>query len=107
MDSFRIANFIMQAIYLPLHLMFIVRLMIGRQASPVWRWFVVVVAGLWFMVAGRFGESIVYLFFPDNRLYVLAVCFQLTGTTFATSSYLIWNLVLAGKTRLSESSVFV
>ena len=107
MDSFRIANFVMQAIYLPLHLMFIVRLVIGRQASPVWRWFIVVVAGLWFMVAGRFGESIVYLFRPDNRLYVLAVCFQLTGTTFATSSYLIWNLVLAGHTKLSESKGFV
>jgi len=105
-DGFRIANFIMQALYLPLHFAFIVRLLRGRLPTPIWRWFLVVVCGLWIMVSGRFLESVAYLFFPRNAFYVFAVDYQLVGTTFATSAYLIWNLYLAGHARLAESRLF-
>ena len=106
MEWYRIANLVMQSIYLPLHFILIVRLIKKRQPTPIWRWFIVVVVGLWIMISGRFLETLAYLYFPSNSFYVFAVYYQLVGTSFATSAYLIWNLYLAGNDRLSESSVF-
>lgn len=96
----------MQSAYLPLHLIFILHLIRKRQPTPIWRWFTVVVVGLLFMISGRLLESIAYLFFPVNGFYVFAVYYQLVGTAFATSSYLIWNLYLAGHDGLSENRMF-
>lgn len=106
MDIYRIANFIMQAAYLPMHLFFVVLLLKQRQPSPVWRGFIVVVSGLWIMVSGRFFETLSYLFLPDNRLYTFAVIWQLVGTTCATAAYLKWNLRLAGHDKFAENRLF-
>ncbi|MBP5154124.1 MAG: hypothetical protein ILP12_03830 [Lachnospiraceae bacterium] len=96
----------MQSVYLPLHIVFIIRLIIKRQPTPIWRWFTVVVIGLLVMISGRLLESIAYMYFPVNGFYVFAVYYQLVGTSFATSAYLIWNLYLAGHDRFSESRTF-
>lgn len=106
MEWYRIANLVMQAVYLPVHIVLIIRLIKNRQPTPIWRWFTIVVVGLWVMISGRLLESIAYIFFPVNDFYVFAVYYQLVGTTFATSAYLIWNLYLAGHERLSESRIF-
>ncbi len=106
MEWYRIANLVMQAAYLPAHFILIVRLIRKRQPTPIWRWFIVVVVGLWIMISGRFLETLAYLFFPANSFYVFAVYYQLVGTSFATSAYLIWNLYLAGHDRLSENRIF-
>ena len=106
MEGYRLANLIMQAAYLPLHLALLARLLRKGQPTPIWRWFMVVAGGLLLMVSGRLLETIAYLFYPVNGFYVFAVYYQLVGTTFATFAYLIWNLYLAGHDRLAESRAF-
>ncbi|MBP5312488.1 MAG: hypothetical protein J6112_06620 [Clostridia bacterium] len=106
MEWYRIANLVMQAAYLPAHFILILQLIRKRQPTPIWRWFIVVVVGLWVMISGRLFETLAYLFLPVNGFYVFAVYYQLVGTSFATSAYLIWNLYLAGHDRLSENRIF-
>lgn len=106
MEWYRVVNFIMQAVYLPFHLVLFYRLIKVYQPTPIVRWFLIVITGLWGTVSGRMLESIAYLFFPVNSFYVFSVYYQLIGTTFATAAYLIWNLYLAGHDRLAESRIF-
>ena len=103
MDGYRIANFVMQAVCVLLHLLFILGFLRRRQSTPIWRWFVVVTVGLWMLISGRFFESVAYLFLPSNSFYTFAVYWQFVGTTYATFSYLFWNLHLAGLERAAES----
>ncbi|MBQ6183096.1 MAG: hypothetical protein IJK33_04335 [Clostridia bacterium] len=103
MDGYRIANFVMQAVCVSLHLLFILGFLRRRQSTPIWRWFVVVTVGLWMLISGRFFESVAYLFLPNNAFYTFAVYWQFVGTTFATYAYLFWNLHLAGLERAAES----
>jgi len=105
-DKVRVVNFIMQAIYLPVHMAFIISLIKRRMATPIWKWFIVLVTGLWGIVCGRFLETCLYLFYMDNELYAFEVDFQLLSTTIATMSYLMWNLFLAGKYKLAENKIF-
>ena len=106
MELFRIANIVMQALCVLLHLIFIIMLIRRRQPTPIWQWFTVVVAGLWIMVSGRLLESVAYIFIHVNSFYVFAVYYQLVGTSFATSAFLIWNVYLARHEKLSESMIF-
>lgn len=103
MDGFRIANFAMQAVCVTVHLLFIFGFLRRRQSTPIWRWFLVVTVGLWMLISGRFMESVAYLFLPSNAFYTFAVYWQFVGTTYATFSYLFWNLHLAGWERAAES----
>ena len=64
MQGFRIANLMIQSLYLVFHLLFILFLYHKRQATPVWIWFFRFSVALWIWVSGRFMETIVYLFFP-------------------------------------------
>ncbi len=106
MEIYRIINLIMHAIYLPLNLGFIILLFRNRQSSPIWKWFVTVVIGLWIMVSTRFMDSILYAFYPDNRLYRFEVYLQLISTTIATAAFLLWNLYLAGKDNIADKKSF-
>jgi len=105
-DGFRIANLIMQAVYLPVHLFFIIKLIKNRQPSPIWKWFIVIVVGLWGIIAGRLIESLLYLFWPNNIAYVIEVDYVLASTTLATMSFLFWNLYVAGYDRLADAKWF-
>ena len=50
-------------------------------------------------------ESASYLFFKSNDFYIFAVYWQFVGTTYATYSYLFWNLHLAGFERAAVSRI--
>ena len=106
MEWYRILNFILQGIYLPIHLVFIVSLIKNRKPTPIWHFFIVVVIGLWIMVSGRFLETIAYIFYPNNDFYVFAVYYQLVGTTFASFAFLLWNLYLARCDKLANKPIF-
>ncbi len=102
MEPFRIANFVLQLCYLFAHLLFTVKTLRVRRATPVWTWFFLFSVSMWLWVSGRFVESVVYLFFPaDNEAYVFAANYQYIGITMAASTYFIWNLYLAGRDRLA------
>lgn len=105
MEWYRVLNFVMQAVYLPVHLFFIVRLIVKRQPTPIWRWFIGVVICLWILVSGRFFESVGYIFYHNNSFYQFAVYYQLVGTAFVTPIYLIWNLYIAGCDRAADSGL--
>ncbi len=96
----------MEAVYLPVHLWFIIRLIKWRTSSPVWRWFIVLVFGLWGIVFGSFTETLLLLFWDNNTVYIFGVIYQLISTTLATMAFLIWNLYVAGNVRTAESNVF-
>lgn len=106
MEWYRILNFVLQGIYLPIHLIFIVSLIKNRKPTPIWHFFIVVVIGLWIMVSGRFLETIAYIFYPNNDFYVFAVYYQLVGTTFASFAFLLWNLYLARCDKLANKPIF-
>lgn len=106
MDWYRIANLIMQATYLPVHLFFIIKLIKYRQPSPVWRWFILVVLGLWGLIAGRLAETLLYMFWQNDTAYAIEVDFTLASTTVATMSFLFWNLYISGNDRLANSRGF-
>ena len=105
--GFRIANLIIQSTYLVFHFLFILSLYRRRQPTPVWNWFFYLSVSLWIWVSGRFMETIVYLFFPDNNdAYVFAANYQYIGNTIAAVEYLIWVLYLSGHDRLASSRWF-
>lgn len=104
--AFHVIDLIMQAIYLPAHLWFIRRLIKGRMPSPVWRWFIVLVIGLWGIVCGGFIETVLLLFWKNNTVYVFGVCYQLVSTLAATMAFLLWNLYIAGHVELAENPTF-
>lgn len=104
--AFHVIDLIMQAIYLPAHLWFIRRLIKGRMPSPVWRWFIVLVIGLWGIVCGGFIETVLLLFWKNNSVYVFGVCYQLVSTLAATMAFLLWNLYIAGHVELAENKAF-
>lgn len=104
--GFHIIDFVMQAIYLPAHLWFIFRLIKWRTPSPVSRWFIVLVFGLWGIVLGDFIETCLLLFWKNNGLFAFGVCYQLTSTMLATMAFLIWNLYVAGNMRVVENKAF-
>jgi len=106
MEWYRIVNFVLQSIYLPIHLVFIISLIKNRKPTPIFHFFIVVVIGLWFMVSGRFLETIAYIFYPNNDFYVFSVYYQLVGTTFASFSFLLWNLYLARFDKLANKPIF-
>ncbi|MDO4851560.1 MAG: histidine kinase N-terminal 7TM domain-containing protein [Actinomycetota bacterium] len=107
MESFRVANLIFQSAYLVGHLVFIVRFLRKPQPTPVWHWFIILNVAFWLWVAGRFMETIVYLFLPtDNDAYAFAANFQYIGNTTAAISFAIWNLYLAGHDELASSRLF-
>ncbi len=104
--AFHIVDFVMQAIYLPAHLWFIARLIKWRTPSPVSRWFVVLVFGLWGIVFGSFTETVLRLFWRYNAVFAFGVYYQLTSTMLATMAFLIWNLYVAGNERVVENKAF-
>ncbi len=106
MDGYRLLNLVMQTVYLPIHMIFIIKLIKRRQPSPVWKWFIVVVVGLWGIIAGRWVETLLYLFWQNDAAYAATVDFTLTSTTLATMSFLFWNLYIAGHDRLAEAKWF-
>ena len=104
MQGFRIANLMIQSLYLVFHLLFILFLYRKRQSTPVWIWFFRFSVALWIWVSGRFMETIVYLFFPgNNAAYVFAANYQYVGNTIAVVEYVIWVLYLAGYDNLADS----
>lgn len=106
MDWYRIANFIMQAVYLPIHLYFIITLIRHKQPTPVWKYFIFIVAGLWGLIFGRFIETCLHLFWINNVAYNIAVDITLLSTTVATMSFLFWNLYIARHDKLATSREF-
>ena len=107
MELYRIVNFIIQAAYLIMHLLFIRALYRRRHFTPVWIWFFSFCIALWIWVSGRFMETVVYLFFPgNNAFYQFAANYQYIGNTTAVSFYLLWVLYLSGRDRLASSSWF-
>ncbi len=104
--TFHIIDLIMQAVYLPAHLWFIIRLIKWRTPSPVSRWFIVLVFGLWGIVLGGFIETLLILFWKNNSVFALGVSYQLISTLVATMSFLIWNLYVAGNTGVVENRKF-
>lgn len=107
MDGFRIANLIMQTIYLPVHIVFIVKLIKNRRPTPIWKWFILIVCGLWGIIAGRWMENLLHMFWQNDTAYLLTVDFTLISTTLATMSFLFWNLYIAGHEKLITSKWFV
>ena len=104
MQQIRIINLLMQSAYLIGHLLFIVLLYRKRQPTPIWRWFFAAAAAIWIWVHGRFLETIVYLFFPDNNdAYVFAANYQYIGNMTAVVSYVIWVLYLSGHERAASN----
>ena len=107
MKAIRIANFIIQSAYLTGHLLFILELKRKRQPTPVWSWFFVLSIALWAWVSGRFMETLVYLFLPENNgAYVFAANFQYIGDTLSVVAYVIWILYLSGMDRLASDRRF-
>lgn len=103
MEVYRLINFTLQSLYLIVHILFIRRLFRRRQPSPIWIWFAIFSIATWIWVSGRFMESVVYLFFPnDNDAYVFAANYQYIGNTTALIAYVIWNLYLAGHDELAS-----
>jgi hypothetical protein len=96
----------MQTIYLPAHLWFIFRLIKWRTPSPVSRWFIVLVFGLWGIVFGSFTETMLLLFLNNNAIYTFGVSYQLISTLAATMAFLIWNLYVAGNVTIVENKAF-
>ncbi|MBP5248898.1 MAG: hypothetical protein J6Z46_02720 [Lachnospiraceae bacterium] len=96
----------MQTIYLPAHLWFIFRLIKWRTPSPVSRWFIVLVFGLWGIVFGSFTETMLLLFCKNNVIYTFGVSYQLVSTLAATMAFLIWNLYVAGNVTIVENKAF-
>lgn len=106
-QGFRIVNFIIQSTYLILHFLFILVLYRRRQPTPVWKWFFYLAIFLWIWVSGRFMETIVYIFFPENNdAYVFAANYQYIGNTIAVVSYVIWIMYLSGMDRLASDLRF-
>lgn len=105
-EVFHVIDLVMQAVYLPAHLWFILRLIKWRTPSPVSRWFIVLVFGLWGIVLGDFTETILSLFWKNNAIYAFGVYYQLTSTMLATMAFLIWNLYVAGNVRVVENRAF-
>lgn len=106
METYRIANFILQLGYLLVHILFTVKILRIRRNTPVWTWFFLFSVSMWLWVSGRFAESIVYMFLSDNNTaYVFAANYQYIGITMAASTYLIWNLYLAGHDRLAKNKL--
>lgn len=105
-DWYRIANFIMQAAYLPVHLFFIILLIRRRQPTPIWKWFILVVTGLWGLIAGRFMETCLHLFWINDSAYYIAVDITLISTTIATMSFLFWNLYIARLEKVATNKHF-
>lgn len=103
---FHVIDFIMQAVYLPAHMWLIIKLIKSRTPSPVSRWFIVLVFGLWGIVLGDFIETILSLFWRNNSIYAFGVYYQLTSTMLATMAFLIWNLYVAGNMRVVENRAF-
>lgn len=104
MEPYRIINFCIQLVYLAGHLVFLGALYRRRGPTPLWRWFFGLCIALWFWVSGRFLESVVYLFFPDNNpFYQFAANYQYLGDTTAAVCYCIWILYLAGYNRIAEA----
>ncbi len=103
METYRVVNFVLQLVYLAAHLLFTVILFRKSPPSPIWRWFLAFTVCLWLWVSGRFAETLVYIFMPDNNsAYVFAADYQYIGITTAASSYLVWNLYLAGYGKLAS-----
>lgn len=106
-ETYRIVNFIIQSAYLIGHMVFIVALYRRRQPTPVWGWFFALSVALWAWVAGRFMETVVYLFRPtDNGAYVFAANFQYIGDTLSVACYVMWVLSLTGMDRLASNGWF-
>ncbi|MBR6380899.1 MAG: hypothetical protein IKS07_04385, partial [Lachnospiraceae bacterium] len=59
---FHVVDFAMQIVYLPAHLWFIYKLIKRSTPSPVSRWFIVLVFGLWGIVLGGFIETMLLVF---------------------------------------------
>lgn len=107
MEGFRVANLIFQSTFLVCHLAFIIWFLRRPQTTPVWYWFIILNIAFWLWVAGRFMETVVYLFMPtDNDAYVFAANFQYIGDTTAAIAFVIWNLYLAGHDRLASNKLF-
>lgn len=106
-QGFRIVNFMIQSAYLILHFLFILVLYRRRQPTPVWKWFFTVAVFLWIWVSGRFMETIVYIFYPENNdAYVFAANYQYIGNTIAVVAYVIWILYLSGMDALASDFRF-
>lgn len=105
-DWYRIANFLMQAVYLPIHLYFIIMLIRHKQPTPIWKWFIIVVSGLWGLILGRFIETCLYLFWVNNVAYNVAVDVTLLSTTVATMSFLFWNLYITRHENVATNKAF-
>lgn len=106
MEGYRIANFVLQLVYLLAHIVFTAKILRVRRDTPVWTWFFLFSVSMWLWISGRFAESVVYLFLPaDNAAYVFAANYQYIGITMAAVTYLIWNLYLAGHDALADSGV--
>ena len=104
--TYRVIDLVMQAVYLPAHLWFIVRLIRSRMPSPIWRWFIILVSGLWGIVCGDFIETVLLLFWRNNAVYMAGVIYQLLSTLAATMAFLLWNLYIAGHVQLAENRLF-
>lgn len=108
MEGFRIANFVLQSAFLVGQLAFIVFILRRSQPTPVWRWFSLLNIAFWLWVAGRFMETIVYLFFPGNgEMYLFAAYFQYIGDTSAGIAFAVWNLHIAGYGKLASHPLFL
>ena len=104
--AYHVIDLIMEAVYLPAHLWFLHRLIKGRMPSPVWRWCIVLVGGLWGIVCGGFIETVLLLFWNNNKVYAFGVSYQLASTIAATMAFLLWNLYIAGHVKLAENHAF-
>ena len=106
MEGYRIANFILQLVYLLAHIAFSTKIVKAKRDTPVWTWFFHFSVSMWLWVSGRFAESVVYLFFPGNNdAYVFVANYQYIGITSAAVTYLIWSLYLAGHDRLAGNKL--
>ena len=106
-EGYRIVNLIIQSVYLVAHILFILALYRRRQPTPVWKWFFYLAVFLWIWVSGRFMETILYIFFPENNdAYVFAANYQYIGNTVAVVCYVIWIMYLSGMDRLASSRWF-
>lgn len=103
---FHVVDFAMQIVYLPAHLWFIYKLIKRSTPSPVSRWFIVLVFGLWGIVLGGFIETMLLVFWNNNTVFRFGVVYQLISTMTATMAFLIWNLYVAGNVRVVENKAF-
>lgn len=106
MNTYYLINFIMEAIYLPIHLVFIILLIKNKMGTPVSKWFIILIIGLWGIVGGGFIETSLLLFCNNNVAYVIGVDYQLFSTTVGTMAFLIWSLYIAGHVKVVENKWF-